>query len=367
MIGRRLPPALMCLGSIALAACTPSKTDPDPKPSESTTGTAANADSAKKAPLSTKAARPLPPAPWWLPELKIPSDNVLSSEKVALGKQLFFDKRLSKDGTAACETCHHVDKGWTDGTPVSAKVGGALNTRHSPTLYNVGYNDLWYWDGRAVTVEKVTEAAWRGQLAADPTTVAAEVAKIPQYDADFKAVFGQGPTAESIIKALASFLRTLRSGEAPWDRYEKGEKKAVSEEAIRGAAIFSTKAACAGCHTPPMYTDNDFHNVGIGFDKPEPDLGRGKITKDDRDNGAFKTPSLRFVASRAPYFHDGRTPKLEEAVDYMLGGGTKAKNPNLDARLHPVKLTPGERADLLAFLRSLGGPPEPFEAPTLPK
>jgi cytochrome c peroxidase len=357
------------LATLALAACDDSKLEP-PKPAAS-----AAAASSASAPASA-AEPPLPPMPQAAPlvatptalgSAKLPSDNSLTPEKVALGKQLFFDKRLSKDGSASCETCHVPEKGWTDGKPVSTKVDGKPNTRHSPTLFNVAYNELWYWDGRAPTLEKQVEAAWKGQMGADPAATADALKKIPGYTIQFRTIFGHDATAEDIVKALASFVRTITSGDAPWDKREAGDKKAVGDDVARGFELFRNKAGCAACHAPPMYTDNGFHDVGIGYDKPEPDPGRGKISKNDKENGAFKTPTIRSVTTHPPYFHDGRAATVEEAVDYMLSGGIKDKNSNLDAKMKPVKLSPKERADLLAFVKSLEAPVAPFERPKLPE
>jgi cytochrome c peroxidase len=313
-------------------------------------------------------ADPLPATPKPLPELKTPADNPLTPEKVSLGKQLFFDKRLSKDGSASCETCHVPEKGWADGLAFSTKVGGAVNTRHTPALWNVGYNDLYYWDGRAETLEKQIEAAWKGQMGADPAAIAAALAKIPGYVVQFKTIYNSDPTGDAIVKSLAAFVRTIRSGDSAWDKYEGGDKKAVSEGAVKGFEIFRNKAGCAACHAPPLYTDNGFHNTGIGLekDKKEPDLGRGKITKEKKDEGAFKTPSLRSATTHAPYFHDGRAATFEEAVDIMLAGGIK--NDNLDDRLKkPAKLSKAERDDLLAFLKALEVKAEGYERPKLPE
>jgi len=350
---------LSCLAALALAACDESKVTPPPAPSASAPATAA-----AKLLATMPVAAPLPKRPAALPELE--EEGALTAEKVHLGKQLFFDKRLSKDGSASCETCHVPEKGWTDGKAFSAKVGGAMNTRHSPTLLNVGYNQRWYWDGRADTLEKNVEAAWKGNMGADPAAIAASLGKIPGYAVQFKTIFKRDVTGDDIVASLAAFVRTIRSGDAPADLYEKGDKKAMGEDAVRGGELFRGKAQCAVCHTPPLYTDLGFHDVGIGFDKPEPDLGRGKITKDEKENGAFKTPSLRSVSTHPPYFHDARAATLEEAVDYMLSGGIKDKNPNLDPRLKPVKLTPAEKADLVAFLKALAPAAQPFERPKLP-
>ena len=365
MLRSPLVPLLVCTVSISLAACDESKLQPQ-KVVETAKPVAAATAEAKPLPPMPKAA-PLAATPPPLPELKVPADDALTPEKAALGKQLFFDKRLSKDGSAACETCHVPEKGWTDGKPLSTKVDGKVGTRHSPTMFNVGYNDLWYWDGRADTLEKNVEAAWKGNMSADPPVIAAAIGKIPGYAIQFRTIFGHDATPADIAKALASFVRTLRSGDAPWDKYEKGDKKAVGEDAVRGFEIFRNKAGCAACHAPPLYTDNGFHDVGVGFDKPEPDAGRGKISKNDKENGAFKTPNLRSVTTHAPYFHDGRAATLEEAVDFMLSGGIKDKNPNLDAKLKPVKLSAKERTDLLAFVKALEAPTQPFEQPKLPE
>lgn len=368
MIGLRLALPVVCLASLValLGACDESKLAHPPKPAE-TAGPAAAAEPPPMALPPMPVAAPLPRGSEALPEMKVPADDALTAEKAALGKQLFFDKRLSKDGSASCETCHVPEKGWTDGKPLSAKVGGAMNTRHSPTMLNVGYNELFYWDGRAETLEKNVEAAWKGQLGGVPADVAVALGKVPGYEVQFQTLFDQSATPENIVKALASFVRTIRTEEAPWDRHEKGDKKAVGDDAARGFELFRNKAGCAGCHAPPLYTDNGFHDVGIGFDKPQPDVGRGKISKNEKENGAFKTPHLRSVTTHAPYFHDGRAATIEEAVDYMLSGGIKDKNPNLDVRMKPVKLSAKERKDLLAFVKSLEAPATPYERPTLPQ
>lgn len=356
---------------IALGCEEPSKTQstaPSAKPSGSAAASASASASAAAKPLPPMPkADPLAPTPKPLPELKTPADEALTAEKVSLGKQLFFDKRLSKDGSAACETCHLPEKGWADGQTLSTKVGGAKNTRHTPTLWNVGYNDLYYWDGRADTLTKNVVAAWKGQMGADTAVIAAALAKIPGYQVQFKTIYGADPTEDNIAKSLAAFIRTLRSGDSPWDKFEGGDKAAVSEDAKKGFELFRNKAGCAACHAPPLYTDNAFHNVGVGYGKDvkEPDTGRGKITKEKKDDGAFKTPTIRSVTTHAPYFHDGHAATLEEAVDFMLGGGIK--NDNLAKQMKPVKLSKAERDQLLAFVKSLEAPAATFERPKLPE
>jgi cytochrome c peroxidase len=291
------------------------------------------------------------------------AENPSTPEKIALGKQLFFDKRLSADGSASCETCHLHEKGWTDGLAFSPKVGGEKNTRHTPTLYNVAYLTAWYWDGRAPTLEKQIAAAWKGQMGADPVKVAEAIAAIPGYAEQFQKVFGAAPSADNIPMALAAYVRTLRSGGSPWDRYEAGDKSAVSADAVEGYKIFAGKGQCAVCHAPPLYTDMRFHNIGLEAGKEKPDPGRGKISNDAKENGAFKTPTLRSVAKSAPYFHDGSAATLLDAVKFMAAGGKE--DPNRDPLLRPANLSDDEIEKVVAFLEALTSD-EPLEKPTLP-
>src|SRR6266568_5780488 len=337
-------------------------------------------DSEKSAPQPAAAPAPAAPKPDVGPlgEMAVPADNPITPEKVELGKKLFFDKRLSKTGNMACETCHLPDKGWADGNALSTKFDGSPNTRHTPTLYNVGYYKQWYWDGRAATLEGQVTAAWRGQMGGDPDAVAMTLTGIDAYKADFQKAFSGPATAGNIAQALATFLRTIRSRDSPWDKYQAGDKSAVNDDVVKGFDVFSNsdKANCTLCHLPPLFTDTLFHNIGIGFDKPMPDLGRGKILGDAAEKagkkdpeaetlkGAFKTPTLRNVTEHPPYFHDGRAQKLEDVVDLDLKGGIK--NPNLDEKLKPRKIKPEERSQLLAFLKSLTPEQKPFEKPQVP-
>jgi len=298
-------------------------------------------------------APPLPPTPAFLPSIEDPKDNPTTPEKVQLGQMLFFEKLLSKDGTQSCESCHHPDLAWTEGRAVSPKVGGAPNKRNAPTMLNVGYHTSFYWDGRVATLEGTCKAAWGGQLGADPPSVATGLNTNGTYRALFMRAFNSPATADNIPLALASFLRALKSGDAPYDKFEKGDKKAVSAEAKHGFEVFR-KANCALCHVPPLYTDFQFHNVGVGWDLGDKrDHGRMDATKDPKDDGKFKTPTLRDIAKTAPYFHDGSAKTLDEAIDFMVGGGKK--NPNLDEKLKPAKLSKKDKAALKAFLQSLSG------------
>lgn len=298
-----------------------------------------------------------------LPPVVSPEANPTTPDKVALGAKLWIDKRLSGSGNMACTTCHVREKGWTDGETLSRKDNGDMNTRHSPTMYNVGYSPVYYWDGRAATLEGQVLAALRLQIYGDPPKVAEKLAAVPGYAAEFQKVFGGPPTPDTIVKALAAYLRAKVSGDSPWDRHEKGQKGAVSADAQAGFLLFMGKGRCAICHTPPVYSDFNFHNIGLEAGKAKPDIGRGNVTKKPEDMSAFKTPTLRSVAISGPYFHDGSRKTLEEAVRYMASGG--GNDPNKTAQLVPTGLTDQEIKQIVAFLTSLTSD-EPYTAPKLP-
>ena len=308
-------------------------------------------------------------------EIPVPTDNPLTTGKIKLGEQLFFDKRLSKTKAMSCETCHVPEKGWTDGLKLSPKFDGSLNTRHSPTLYGVAYYADLYWDGRAKGLEAQILAAWKGQMGADPDAIAKDLAAVPGYAAAFTREMGGEPTGDRIVKALATFVRTIQAGDTAYDRLPAKTRDA--SPAGKGFEVFSKVGQCTLCHLPPTFSDGLFHNVGIGFDAEKPDLGRGKILADaaakagtpappeaETLQGAFKTPTLRGVALSGPYFHDGRAATLEDAVDLMAGGGKP--NPHLDEKLKAVTLTPAQRTQLLTFLRSLTPVVKTYKRPVLP-
>lgn len=302
-------------------------------------------------------------APSALPAIVVPADNPMSAAKVALGKQLFADTRLSGSGKMACQNCHYRHLGWTDAAVLSRKDDGGLNARHTPTLYNVGHQTLWYWDGRANTLEGQVLAAWRGQTGADPAKVAALLNTVPAYRSQFNAVFGADATGDAIAKALAAFLRTLNSDDSPWDRHKRGVAGAVSQAAIEGAALFEGKGRCVFCHSAPMYGNSTFFNIGLEHGKEKPDVGRFNVTKDEGDRGAFKTPTLRSIELSGPYFHDGSAATLKEAVRYMASGGKP--DPKKSPLLQPTGLTEEELDKIVAFLNSLTST-EPWTQPQLP-
>ncbi len=298
-----------------------------------------------------------------LPPTVEPADNPTSPEKAALGHQLFLDPRLSGSGEMSCQGCHYHHLGWTDGKPFSQKDDGGMNTRNTPSLYNVGHQSAWYWDGRATTLEGQVLAAWRSQIGADPEQATAKINAAPGYAAQFEGIFGGPATPDTIVKALAAYLRTVVSDNSPWDRYEMGDTAAVSADAIEGHRLFTGDAGCVTCHTPPYYGNSTFYNVGLEYGKDEPDLGRYKVTQQESDRSAFKTPSLRSVARTAPYFHDASAATLEDAVRYMASGG--GADPDKSPLLIDRGLADDEIAKLVAFLRSLTSE-EPWEAPSLP-
>ncbi len=295
-------------------------------------------------------------------EMKIPSDNPMTPAKVELGKQLYYDARLSGDGTRSCYSCHVKEKGLTDGKPTAVGAYEVKIPRSSPTMWNMGYHKEYYWDGRSSPLETQVKAAWAGgnmgAAGKDGKPSTAEVCnrlqQIPGYATQFQQVFGGPCTPDNAAKALAAFIRTIvsTSETSAWIRFREGNQRALPAAARRGWKVFSEKAKCTNCHDGVLLTDLQYHNIGIGINDKDPDLGRFRHTKNEKDKGAFKTPTLLDIAESAPYFHNGSAATLEEAVNTMLGGGIP--NPNLDTvNLKPVKLTPKERADLLAFLRSL--------------
>lgn len=284
----------------------------------------------------------------------IPADNPLTPEKVSLGKQLFFDERLSIDNSKSCYSCHVCEHGLTDGLPKAIGAGNKQLTRSSPTLWNIGYHKEFYWDGRSPSLEKQAMAAWTGGnmgVGDKAPEVVGRINALQGYKEQFQKVFQSDATADNIMKAIAAYERTLISGDTAWDRYQAGDKSAISESAARGWNIFQT-IKCTNCHDGVLLTDQQYHNIGIGMDQPTPDGGRANATKKPEDTGAFKTPTLRDIAKSAPYFHDGSAKTLEEAVDIMLAGGKP--NQYLDKKnLVPQKVLPEQREDLLNFLRSL--------------
>jgi len=325
----------------------------------------------------------------------IPPDNPQTPEKIALGQKLFFDGRLSADGTVACSTCHDPARAFTDGRPTSVGIKGRIGQRNAPTILNALYNKTQFWDGRVKTLEEqaalpIVNPVEMGQPSLDAAV--ARIAAIPEYQDAFRKVFGGPPNARDLLRAIASYERAQLSFDSPFDRFIAGDSTAIDDAAKRGWELFNTRARCNKCHAlseqkrdATSFTDNDFHNIGIGIirhnvvalarqaeqaiksgETSQIDraaiqtdmsaLGRFLITRSARDIAAFKTPSLRNVLVTGPYFHDGSQETLWDVMDhYNKGDGLQ--DPYLDEDIQPLALTEDDIDDVVAFLASLTSAP----------
>lgn len=321
----------------------------------------------------------------------VPGENPQTPEKIALGEKLFFDGRLSVDGTVACSTCHDPERAFTDGRPVSIGVQGRAGQRNAPTILNALYNKAQFWDGRVKTLEEqaalpIVNPSEMGQPNLD--AAAAAIAALPEYQKAFYSIFGRPPNGTDLVRAIASYERSQFSFDSPFDHFIAGDKNAISDSARQGWELFNTKARCNKCHAlseakrdPTYFMDRDFHNIGIGIIrhnvvaeacKAEKDinsgnvidvdraaiqsdmsvLGRFLVTKKEMDIASFKTPDLRNVLITAPYFHDGSQATLWDVMDhYNKGDGIH--NPYLDQDMQPLALSEAEIDDVVAFLASL--------------
>ena len=316
-------------------------------------------------------------APLGLPPVPVPADNPPTAETIALGRRLYFETGLSIDNTVSCATCHMPPMGFVDGAPVSTGVGGQHGTRNAPTVLNSAYWTSDFWDGRAGSLEKQTEGPVTNpvEMAHTLQGVAQRLSRDPSYVAAFQQAFGPGPiTYAKVEKCIASFERTLLSGNSPFDRYYYGgDKSAMTEAQIRGFELFRDpkKGNCETCHTIgekyALFTDNKFHNIGVGFDNGKTnDPGRATVSADIHDTGAFRTPTLRNVAITGPYMHDGSLKTLKDVMDFYVGGGNS--NRYLDKEMHSLDfLTGQERQDLIEFMKALTGDMPPnSDAPPRP-
>ena len=324
----------------------------------------------------------------------IPADNPQTPGKVALGQRLFFDARLSADGTIACSTCHDPARAFTDGKPVSTGIGGRAGQRNAPTILNALYNATQFWDGRAATLEQqaalpIVNAVEMGQPSLDAAV--ARIAAIPEYQQAFRTAFGAAPDGPNLVRAIAAYERSQVSFDSPFDHYITGEHDAIDAAAQRGWELFNTRGRCNKCHAlsedkrdTTNFTDNDFHNIGVlivrhdvvKLAKQARDLlgsgdaaaidraaiqtdmsvlGRFLVTKKEPHIAAFKTPNLRNLLLTAPYFHDGSHATLWDVIDhYNKGAGLN--NPYLDEDIVPLALSERDIDDLVAFLASLTSP-----------
>jgi cytochrome c peroxidase len=328
------------------------------------------------------------PADTWA--FYVPKNNPLTPAKVELGKRLFFEARLSVDGKVSCSTCHDPDRAFTDGKQVAEGVRGQRGTRNSPTLFNVIFNMGQFWDGRVDSLEdQATLPLINPVEMGNPSVedVVKRLSSSPEYNLGFERAFGGPVTQARLALALASFERTLVSGDSPVDRYMAGDQRALTDDARRGLTIFRGKGRCGRCHTfseqAPFFTDFAYHNTGVAANNPafaelarkafevsdrpgaesvidglghEPggqELGRVLVTHHPFDIGSYKTPSLRNIALTAPYFHDGSARTLADVVKFYNGGGQA--NINRDGELDPLSLTTEEQRQLVTFLEALSG------------
>jgi cytochrome c peroxidase len=313
--------------------------------------------------VSSDALTDTPPKPpLGLPPVQWPEDNPYSATKAELGRFLYFDNRLSSDATISCASCHAPEKAFADGSPVATGIGGQKGGRSAPTVINRAYSTQQFWDGRAASLEEQAKGPIANpiEMTAEKSADAAHAAVVKRlkgvksYMIMFEQAFGEGElTIDHVAKAIATFERTVYSGNAPYDKYNAGDKQAMNAAQIRGMNIFFNKTACDSCHIGFNFTDGSYVNIGIGMDKPKPDLGRFMVSGRDEDKGAFKTPTLREVEHHGPYMHDGSLKTLDEVIEHYNKGGIK--NEHLDQRMKPLKLTDQDKSDLVAFLKALSG------------
>jgi cytochrome c peroxidase len=321
----------------------------------------------------------------------IPPDNPQTPAKTALGKELFFDDRLSADGKISCEHCHSPEKGFTDQLPTSMGINNKFGQRNAPTVLNALFNVTQFWDGRSPSLEAqiegpVTNPVEMGQKSTDAAV--AKIKEIPQYQKEFNEVFGRDVNFADIERAIAAYERTQFAFDSPFDKFINGDQHAISDSARRGWSIFNGKGRCMSCHgwnpTQPLFTDMKFHNIGVSAHKSDfvplarqaldtlrnggsseqidqlaigtdmSGLGRFLVTKQPHDIGAFRTMGLRNLLVTQPYFHDGSQQTLWDTIDHYNKGGVQ--NPYLDGGITPLGLTEAQEDDLIAFLTSLTSP-----------
>lgn len=299
--------------------------------------------------------------PLGLPPVPVPDANPMTPEKVALGEKLFFDRGLSADRTVSCGSCHLPGHFFSDSKALSQGIGGRFGLRNAPSLLNAAYARHLMWDGRSTSLEDQMRYPLMNplEMGNTPAGAVSYLAGNPDYREPFRAAFGDETVVwQRVERAIASYERTLLSGNSDFDRYMAGDASALSLSAQRGFEIFRGAGGCAGCHVysteSPFFTDFEFHNTGLVWSEPA-DLGRYEISKEREDKGAFRTPSLRNVAKTGPYMHDGRMKALADVVEFY-GQGDK---PLRDGKA----LSAQDKADLVAFLESLTSQPGPAPQP----
>ena len=264
--------------------------------------------------------------------MPVPADNPLTAERIELGRQLFFDPRLSRDGSLSCASCHDPGRGFADDRSIAVGIGGRHGRRNSPALINRGYGRAFFWDARSASLEEQVV-----QPIEDPNELGSS---LPEAAARV------GIPGPQIARALSSFVRSILSGNSPFDRFISGDRGALTTDEQAGLQVFRGKGNCVSCHIGPNLTDEQPHNTGVAWrDQRLADAGAGR--------GDFKTPTLREIARTAPYMHDGSLATLEDVIEFYDGGGRG--NPALDPEIRPLRLTPDEKRQVAAFLRTLSG------------
>ncbi len=310
------------------------------------------------APTHVSQQRYRPATPLGLDEFyRIPDSNPLTIEKVMLGRRMFFDRALSADRSVACASCHRPQLAFSDTVAFSTGVYSRTAARNTPSILNRAYGRAFFSDGRAASLEETVLQPIKNPLEMDlrlPELIT-RLAGDHSYQDKFGEAFEDGITEQNIARALASYVRTLRTGNAPIDRFMNGERDALSAGAEAGLRLFVGKANCIVCHNAPNFADERFHNTGVAWRGGMfVDSGRAAVSMRPDELGAFKTPSLRNVALTAPYMHDGTLETLEKVVDFYARGGTA--NPRLDPEIKPLNLTNEEKRQLVEFLKALTGP-----------
>ena len=333
-------------------------------------------------------------------QVQIPADNPLTRAKIELGRQLYFDTRMSGDNTIACASCHHPDNGYTRQTPFGVGIDGKTGNRNSPVSFNRLLSSKQFWDGRAASLEDQAKGPIANPIEHGTTheEAVAAIAAVEGYVIQFETIFGpDSVNIDNIARSIASFERVIVTGPSPFDYYEQfkpflqydeedlaeiqeddpelyakyeqvkaaAEANPMSESAVRGRDLFfSEKVGCTACHAGANFTDEKYHNLGVGMDKEEPDLGRIAVTNEEKDRGAFKTPTVRNITATAPYMHDGSQKTLEEVVEWYAKGGHP--HPQLSDKIKKLDLTAQDKQDLVDFMRALDGPFPQVETARIP-
>ncbi|MEX2271988.1 MAG: cytochrome c peroxidase [Vicinamibacterales bacterium] len=292
--------------------------------------------------------------------MPVPEDNPLTEASISLGRRLFFDTRLSRDGSIACSTCHVPARAFADGRALSRGVGGRVGRRNAPAILNRGYGAAFFWDGRAASLEEQVLGPIEdpAELGSEVDEVVRRLAADRHYAPAFRDAFAREVSRDDLARALASYVRSIQAGDAPVDRFLAGDANALSTQAQAGLRVFRGKANCTACHLGPTFSDERFHNTGVAWASEDVaegyrDAGRFAVSGAPGDRGAFKTPTLREIARTAPYMHDGSVATLEDVIAFYDRGGRP--NPTLDPEIRPLQLSAQEKGFLLAFLRSLSG------------